>query len=143
MELDEEETKKIKYNAHWQLSSSLTTQHLVCTVAVTNTLMGMNYVSFNQQEHESKGIWQSFILNFWYRQLQIFLKEGILRKLSKAILLENLETAAGNRCLNQMIFAKFVSLYLFQWITIGILQVLLFRARQFFNFSIRKLYLNK
>lgn len=35
-----------QYNAHWQLSSSLSTQHLVSIVAVTNTLMSMNYVSF-------------------------------------------------------------------------------------------------
>ena len=42
----DDELQKSAFNAHWQLSSSLTTQHLVSIVAVTNTLMSMNYVSF-------------------------------------------------------------------------------------------------
>ncbi|XP_047143877.1 WD repeat-containing protein 7 isoform X1 [Hydra vulgaris] len=44
--LVDDELQKTIFNAHWQLSSSLTTQHLVSLVSVTNTLMSMNYVSF-------------------------------------------------------------------------------------------------
>jgi len=52
LEIDAEEITKLQYNAHFQLSSSLTTQHLVCTVAVTNTLMSMNYFSFSATDQQ-------------------------------------------------------------------------------------------
>ncbi|XP_057311095.1 WD repeat-containing protein 7-like isoform X1 [Hydractinia symbiolongicarpus] len=53
IETDEE---KVYYNAHWQLSSSITTQHLVSIVAVTNTLMSMNYVSFTAESLQASDL---------------------------------------------------------------------------------------
>eukprot|EP00794_Sanderia_malayensis_P009425 gene9425-10411_t len=50
------EPQKLIFNSHWQLSSSLTTQHLVSIVSITNTLMSMNYVSFiNKSEADEYG----------------------------------------------------------------------------------------
>ena len=46
---DEENSLKTRHNTHWQLSSSLTTQHLISIVAVCNTLMSMNYAKLNKQ----------------------------------------------------------------------------------------------
>ena len=47
--IDEENSLKTRHNTHWQLSSSLTTQHLISIVAVCNTLMSMNYAKLNKQ----------------------------------------------------------------------------------------------
>lgn len=55
-DIETDEEKKIYYNAHWQLSSSITTQHLVSIVAVTNTLMSMNYVSFTAESLQGKNV---------------------------------------------------------------------------------------
>jgi len=44
-----EDIAKIFFNTHWQLSSSLTTQHLISIVAVCNTLMSMNYARLNKK----------------------------------------------------------------------------------------------
>ena len=47
--------EKLKFNAHWQLSSSLTTQHLVGIVSITNTLMSMNHVTFVNRARDEPG----------------------------------------------------------------------------------------
>uniref|UniRef100_A0A7M5X173 WD repeat-containing protein 7 n=2 Tax=Clytia hemisphaerica TaxID=252671 RepID=A0A7M5X173_9CNID len=47
---DDDSSSKAYFNTHWQLSSSLTTQHLISIVAVCNTLMSMNYARLNKQE---------------------------------------------------------------------------------------------
>jgi len=48
--------QKLQFNSHWQLSSSLTTQHLLGIVSIANTLMSMNHISFvNQTRYQSGG----------------------------------------------------------------------------------------
>lgn len=49
--IDDEDVAKTFFNTHWQLSSSLSTQHIISIVAVCNTLMSMNYARLNKQEN--------------------------------------------------------------------------------------------
>eukprot|EP00795_Rhopilema_esculentum_P009331 gene9331-17032_t len=55
LDADPTAAQKLLFNAHWQLSSSLTTQHLVGIVSITNTLMSMNHISFVNQARSLAG----------------------------------------------------------------------------------------
>ena len=47
--------QKLQFNSHWQLSSSLTTQHLIGIVSIANTLMSMNHISFVNRLRNQSG----------------------------------------------------------------------------------------
>lgn len=43
-------------NVHWQLSASLTTQHLLSVIATANTLMSMQHAAFSPDQEKKRKI---------------------------------------------------------------------------------------
>lgn len=54
MVLLEKNTRQFTAQSHWELSTTITTYHLLAIIAIANTLMSMNNASFVAEQERSR-----------------------------------------------------------------------------------------
>lgn len=52
-------TRQFTAQYHWELSTSITTNHLLAIIAIANTLMSMNNASFVAEQERSRKLMRS------------------------------------------------------------------------------------
>lgn len=62
-------TRAFTARAHWELSTTLTSNHLLAVVAVANTLMSMNNATFVPEQERNRKLHRSILvtISFFYK----------------------------------------------------------------------------